>query len=165
MVQGMSRDAWEEFSKIILVRYVLSYLCGTLYLDPSASLKKVICILCGGSFQPFNPCLNLTHRLPIFFFADGFETSQLRYRRIHVHMLNKAYEMSDFVIINQSTTIGTTKYFLGMTQSHVIIVWLDYEQSPIFPQGQQSERNARGRENYPTREKARALAFRSLYYP
>ena len=37
MVQGMSRDASDEFSKTILVRYVLSYLCGTLYLDPSAS--------------------------------------------------------------------------------------------------------------------------------
>ena len=26
----MSRDAWDEFSKTILARYVLSYLCGTL---------------------------------------------------------------------------------------------------------------------------------------
>ena len=31
---------------------------------------------------------------------------------------------------------------------------LDYEQSPIFPQGQQSVRNASARENHPTREKA-----------
>ena len=31
---------------------------------------------------------------------------------------------------------------------------LDYEQSPIFPQGQQRERNANARENQPTREKA-----------
>ena len=31
---------------------------------------------------------------------------------------------------------------------------VDYEQSPIFPQGQQSERNASTRENHPTREKA-----------
>ena len=31
---------------------------------------------------------------------------------------------------------------------------LDYEQSPIFPQGQQSLRNASARENHPTREKA-----------
>ena len=30
---------------------------------------------------------------------------------------------------------------------------LDYEQSPIFPQGQQRKRNASARENYPTREK------------
>ena len=49
MVQGMSRDASDEFSKTILVRYVISYLCGTLYLDPSASLRKDLCILCGGS--------------------------------------------------------------------------------------------------------------------
>ena len=31
---------------------------------------------------------------------------------------------------------------------------VDYEQSPIFPQGQQSERNAGARENHPTREEA-----------
>ena len=31
---------------------------------------------------------------------------------------------------------------------------IDYEQSPIFPQGQQSERNASARENHPTREQA-----------
>ena len=41
MVQGMSRDAWDKVSKTILVRYVLSYLCGTLYLDPSVSLKRI----------------------------------------------------------------------------------------------------------------------------
>ena len=40
MVQGMSRDTWDEFSKTILVRYFLTYLCGTLYLDPSVSLKR-----------------------------------------------------------------------------------------------------------------------------
>ena len=43
---------------------------------------------------------------------------------------------------------------------------IDYEQSPIFPQGQQSKRNASARENHPTREKAtRALAFRSSTIP
>lgn len=31
-----------------------------------------------------------------------------------MHMLNEAYEMSDFVITNQSATIDTKKYFLGM---------------------------------------------------
>ena len=31
---------------------------------------------------------------------------------------------------------------------------IDYEQSSIFPQGQQSERNASARENHPTREVA-----------
>ena len=51
MVQGMSRDAWDEFSKPILVRYVLSYLCGTLYLDPSASLKRIFAISVGGPFS------------------------------------------------------------------------------------------------------------------
>ena len=38
---------------------------------------------------------------------------------------------------------------------------LDYEQSPIFPQGQQSERNASARENHPTREKASRGIFLS----
>ena len=48
MVQGMSRDAWDEFSKTILVRYVLSYLCGTLYLDPYVSLKRIFASSVGG---------------------------------------------------------------------------------------------------------------------
>ena len=47
MIQGMSRDAWNEFSKIILVRYILSYLCGTLYLDSSASWKKIFAFSVG----------------------------------------------------------------------------------------------------------------------
>ena len=47
MVQGMSRDASDEFSKTILVRYVLSYLFGTLYLDPSASLKRIFAFSVG----------------------------------------------------------------------------------------------------------------------
>ena len=48
MVQGMSRDASDEFSKIFLVRYFLSYLCGTFYLDPSASLKRIFAFSVGG---------------------------------------------------------------------------------------------------------------------
>ena len=48
MVQAMLRDAWDEFSQIILVRYVLSYLCGTFYLDPSASVKKIFAFSLGG---------------------------------------------------------------------------------------------------------------------
>ena len=55
-------------------------------------------------------------------FADGRENSQLRYRNIHVRMLHKAHEMSDFVIIDQSTTIDTTKYFLGVSSFSFIIV-------------------------------------------
>ena len=51
MVQGMSRDAWDEFSKTILVRYVLAYLCGTLYLDPSVSLKRIFASSVGGLFS------------------------------------------------------------------------------------------------------------------
>ena len=51
MVQGMSRDAWDEFSKTILVRYVLSYLCGTLYLDPSVSLERMFEFSAGGLFS------------------------------------------------------------------------------------------------------------------
>ena len=42
MIQGMSRDAWDEFSKTILVSYIVSYLCGSFYLDRSASLKKIV---------------------------------------------------------------------------------------------------------------------------
>ena len=38
----MSRDAWDEFSKTILVSYIVSYLCGSFYLDRSASLKKIV---------------------------------------------------------------------------------------------------------------------------
>ena len=54
MVQGMLRDAWNDFSKTILVRYVLSYLRGTLYLDPSASLKRIFAFVVGVflAFQP-----------------------------------------------------------------------------------------------------------------
>ena len=48
MLQGMSRDAWDEFSKTILVRYILSYFCGSLYLDPSASLKSIFAFSAGG---------------------------------------------------------------------------------------------------------------------
>ena len=47
MIHGMSRDAWNEFSKTILVRYVLSYLCGTLDLDPSVSLKRIFAFSVG----------------------------------------------------------------------------------------------------------------------
>ena len=47
----MSRDAWDKFVKTILVRYVLSYLCGTLYLDPSASLKKIFAFFVWGLFS------------------------------------------------------------------------------------------------------------------
>ena len=54
MVQGMSRDAWDEFSKTILVRCVLSYLSGTFYLDPSAPLKIIFAFSTGVllAFQP-----------------------------------------------------------------------------------------------------------------
>ena len=57
MVQGMSRDAWDGFPKTILVRYVLSYLCGTLYLDPSVSLKRIFAFSVGVflAFQPMPP--------------------------------------------------------------------------------------------------------------
>ena len=58
MVQGMSRDAWDEFSETMLVRYVLLYLCGTFFLDPSASLKKIFAFsvedLFGLSTHAFN---------------------------------------------------------------------------------------------------------------
>ena len=54
----MSRDAWNEFSKTILLRYVLSYLCGTLYLDPSVSLKRILTFSVGGLFSLSTHALN-----------------------------------------------------------------------------------------------------------
>ena len=60
MVQGMSRDTWDEFSKTILMRYFLSYLCGTLYLDLSASLKISLHSLLGGLFGLSTHALTLT---------------------------------------------------------------------------------------------------------
>ena len=53
MVQGMSRDTWDEISKTILMRYFLSYLCGTLYMDPSASLRSLHSLW--GIFLAFQP--------------------------------------------------------------------------------------------------------------
>ena len=47
----MSRYAWDKFSKTISVRYVLSYLCGTLYLDPFVSLKRTFAFSVGGLFS------------------------------------------------------------------------------------------------------------------
>ena len=47
MIQGMSRHVWDEFSKTILVELF----CGTLYLDPSASLKKIFAFSVGGLFS------------------------------------------------------------------------------------------------------------------
>ena len=47
----MSRYAWDKFSTTILVRYVLSYLCGTLYLEPSVSLKRTFAFSVGGLFS------------------------------------------------------------------------------------------------------------------
>ena len=55
----MSRDAWDEFSKTILVRYVLSYLCETLYLDPSVSLKRIFAFSVGGLFSLSTHALTL----------------------------------------------------------------------------------------------------------
>ena len=51
MVQGISRDAWDEFSKTILVRFIVLYLCGTLNLDSSASLKGPLHSLWGVFFS------------------------------------------------------------------------------------------------------------------
>ena len=51
MVQGMSRGAWDEFFKSILVRYVLSHLWGTLYLEPSGSLKRTFSFSAEGLFS------------------------------------------------------------------------------------------------------------------
>ena len=47
----MSRDVWNKFFRTILVRYVLSCLCGTLYLDPSASIKRIFAFSAWGLFS------------------------------------------------------------------------------------------------------------------
>ena len=47
----MSRDVWNKFLRTISVRYVLSYLCGTLYLDPSASIKRIFALSVWGLFS------------------------------------------------------------------------------------------------------------------
>ena len=43
----------KQFSKTYLIkmRYVLSYLCGTLYLDRSVSLKRIFALSVGGLFS------------------------------------------------------------------------------------------------------------------
>ena len=41
---------------------------------------------------------------------------------------------------------------------------VDYKQSPIFPQGQQSERNASARENHPMQEKATCGGEREKFF-
>ena len=55
----MSRDTWDEFFKTILVRYVLSYLFETLYLDPSVSLKRIFAYAVGGLFSLSTHALSL----------------------------------------------------------------------------------------------------------
>ena len=67
MVQGMSRDAWDEFSKTFLVRHVLSYLCGTLYLDPSTSLKMILAVAVGGLFSLSTDALTCLRGRPYIF--------------------------------------------------------------------------------------------------
>ena len=45
--------SWSKECHVVLgkiVRYVLSYLCGTFYLDPSASVKKIFAFSLGGLF-------------------------------------------------------------------------------------------------------------------
>ena len=66
----MSRDAWDKFSKTVLVRYVLSYLCGTLYLDPSVSLKRIFAFSVEGLFSLSSHAFNLVPRA--FPFKNGW---------------------------------------------------------------------------------------------
>ena len=53
MVQGMSGDAWDEFSKTILERCLIICLWNPL-LGSLCVIKKDLRIPCGGSFQAFN---------------------------------------------------------------------------------------------------------------
>ena len=66
----MSRDAWDEFSKTILVRHVLSYLCGTLYLDPSVSLKRIFAFSVGGLFSLSTHALTCLRKLPLWLLSE-----------------------------------------------------------------------------------------------
>ena len=61
MVQGISRDAWDEFSKTILVRFILSYLCGTLYLIGFFCVIKKIFAFSMGVFLAFQPVPELAY--------------------------------------------------------------------------------------------------------
>ena len=76
MVQGMSRDAWDEFSKTILVRYVLSYLCGTLYLDPSVSLKRIFAFPVGGLFSLSTLALTCLSQILFLIFGSFLESCE-----------------------------------------------------------------------------------------
>ncbi|KAM7435506.1 Gamma-aminobutyric acid receptor subunit alpha-4 [Porites harrisoni] len=62
------------------------------------------------NFQAF-PMDKQTFSLTASSYGRG--NSQLRYRKIQVNMLNKAQEMADFVIMNQSATITSQKYISG----------------------------------------------------
>ena len=42
-------------------------------MDPSASSKKNLCLLCEGSFNPFNPCLNLLEIENLYNKLNGIE--------------------------------------------------------------------------------------------
>ena len=76
----MSRDPWDEYSNTILVRYVLSYLCGTLYLDLSVSLKRIFAFSVGGLFSLSTHALTCFVQFTVisFFFLRDFHEFKLR---------------------------------------------------------------------------------------
>ena len=76
----MSRDPWDEYSNTISVRYVLSYLCGTLYLDLSVSLKRIFAFSLGGLFSLSTRALTCFVQFTVisFFFLRDFHEFKLR---------------------------------------------------------------------------------------
>ena len=70
MVQGMSSDAWDEFSKTILERCLIISLWNPL-LGSLRVIKKDLCIPCGGLFR-LSTCPSTCSR-SLFFTAAHFQ--------------------------------------------------------------------------------------------
>ena len=70
MVQGMSSDAWDEFSKTILERCLIISLWNPL-LGSLCVIKKDLCIPCGGLFR-LSTCPSTCSR-SLFFTAAHFQ--------------------------------------------------------------------------------------------
>ena len=65
---------------------------------------------------------------------------------------NEILEMLDFQSRAEKEVKGRIQRING-TIDNVVCICIDYEQSPIFPQGQQSEQNTSAHENQPTEKK------------
>ena len=121
----MSRDAWDEFSKTILVRYVLSYLCGTLYLDPSASLKRIFAFSVGGLFSLSTHALTCLSRKMHFTLLTGYKFFNTRFsfespghRRIDNFVFRILWKTIDIFLISEPQV--SAEKTLGETEAAVL---------------------------------------------